>query len=126
VMNSDGTYRTDGFGHKLYGRALSDLDEGALLQIADQTKAKFFRATDSDTIEKTFAAIDQAQKIEFQAKSYLLTTELFVWFAAPGAVLLFLGALFALQPEWPRRKAASASVRSAAETPRSSSQPVVP
>jgi len=101
VMNPDGTYRTDGFGHKLYGRDISDMDEGALIQIADQTKAKFFRAMDTDTIEKTFAAIDQAQKIEFQAKSYLLTTELFIWFAAPGAVLLFLGALFALPPEWP-------------------------
>ena len=67
-------------------------------QIADATGGKFFRAVDSDTIEKAFKAIDQAQKIEFQAKSYLLTTELFAWFAVPGAVLLFLGALVALPP----------------------------
>ncbi len=78
-----------------YSRRLSDLDEGALIAIADMTRAKFFRAMDSDTIEKTFTAIDRAQKIEFQAKSYLLTTELFAWLAVPGAVLLFLGAVFA-------------------------------
>ena len=97
----------DDTGRKItYRRVPSDLDEGALIQIADQTGAKFFRAMDSDTIEKTFTAIDQAKKIEFQAKSYLLTTELFAWFAAPGAVLLFLGALFALPPEWPKRTGA--------------------
>jgi len=92
----------DESGHKLgYSRMPSDLDEGALIQISDQTGGKFFRAMDTDTINKTFAAIDAAQKIEFQAKSYLLTTELFAWFAAPGAVLLFLGGLFALPPQLP-------------------------
>ncbi len=84
-----------------YSRRLSDLDEGTLIAIADMTRARFFRAMDSDTIEKTFTAIDRAQKIEFQAKSYLLTTELFAWFAVPGAALLLLGALLALPPQMP-------------------------
>jgi Ca-activated chloride channel family protein len=84
-----------------YRRVISDIDEGALIHAADETGGKFFRAMDSDTIEKTFAAIDQARKIEFQAKSYLLTTELFAWFATPGASLLFLGALLALPPRSP-------------------------
>ena len=86
-------------GQKIgYRRAISDLDENALRQISDETGGKFYRAGDSDTIEKAFAAIDGAQKIEFTAKSYLLTTELFAYFAVPGAALLFLGALFALPP----------------------------
>jgi Ca-activated chloride channel family protein len=92
-----------------YRQTISDLDEGALIRIADETRGKFFRAMDSDTIEKTFAAIDQAQKIEFTAKSYLITTELFSWFAGPGAALLFLGALLALPPQLPRRRAAPAA-----------------
>ena len=97
-------------GRKLgYNHQVSDLDEEALRTISDATKGQFFRATDSDTIEKTFKAIDAAQKIEFQAKSFLLTTELFVWFAAPGALLLFLGALFALPPELPFRRKISAT-----------------
>lgn len=101
----------DDNGNKVgYSRRLSDLDEGALIRIANETGAKFYRAMDSDTIEKTFAAIDQAKKIEFQAKSYLLTTELFHWFAIPGGVLLFLGALLALPPRLPFRRKRAASV----------------
>lgn len=91
-------------------RVISDLDENQLRAISDATGGKFFRAFDIDTAEKAFAAIDQAQKIEFTAKSYLLTTELFHWLAVPGAALLFLGALFALPPALPfRRKSAPAT-----------------
>ncbi|WP_438479642.1 VWA domain-containing protein [Oleiharenicola lentus] len=89
----------DDKGNKVgYRRTMSDLDETELRRIADVTGGKFFRAFDSDTIDKAFAAIDQAQKIEFQAKSYLLTTELFAWVAIPGAALLFLGAMLAMPP----------------------------
>ncbi|MBI2515659.1 MAG: VWA domain-containing protein [Opitutae bacterium] len=96
----------DDSGNKIgYRRAISDLDEGQLHAISDATGGKFFRAMDIDTAEKAFAAIDKAQKIEFQAKSYLITTELFMWFATPGAVLLFLGALFAVPPQWPKGRA---------------------
>jgi Ca-activated chloride channel family protein len=97
-----------------YRRVVSDLDEGALQQISAATGGKFFRAFDVDTAEKAFAAIDQAQKIEFTAKSYLLTTELFTWVATPGASLLFLGALFALPPSLPLRNQSGARTAGAA------------
>jgi Ca-activated chloride channel family protein len=84
----------DDKGNKLgYRRVISDLDEGALRDIAETTGGKFFRAADTSTIESAFQAIDRAQKIEFQAKSYLLTTELFPWVAVPGLALLLLAAL---------------------------------
>jgi Ca-activated chloride channel homolog len=96
-------------GNKVgYRRAISDLDEGQLRAVADATGGRFFRAFDVDTTEKAFAAIDAAQKIEFQAKSYLVATELFAWFALPGAALLFLGALVALPPQNPFRRRAAA------------------
>jgi Ca-activated chloride channel family protein len=76
-------------------RMLSDLDEGQLRQIADTTGGQFFRVADTGTVEAAFKAIDRAQKIEFQAKSYLITTELFWWLAAPGLGALLLAALFA-------------------------------
>lgn len=79
-------------------RMLSDLDESALRDIATATGGRYFRASDQDTIAAAFNAIDQAKKIEFQAKSYLVTTELFHWSAAPGLVALLLGALFARPP----------------------------
>lgn len=77
-----------------YRQMLSDLDENTLSDIAETTGGRFFRARDPDTVESAFKAIDRAQKIEFQAKSYLLTTELFPWLAAPGlACLLLAGGL---------------------------------
>jgi Ca-activated chloride channel family protein len=74
---------------------LSDLDEGALRVISEQTGGKFFRAADTDTVEAAFKAIDRAQKIEFQSKSFLITTELFWYLAAPGLAALALAALAA-------------------------------
>ncbi|MGH7943913.1 MAG: VWA domain-containing protein [Opitutaceae bacterium] len=84
-----------------YRRMLSDLDEGSLRQIAEATGGKFFRASDTGTIESAFKAIDRAQKIEFQAKSYLITTELFWWLAIPGLVALAGAAAFS-RPVWRR------------------------
>jgi Ca-activated chloride channel family protein len=86
-------------------RVMSDLDEGALRDIASATGGQFFRAFDTSTIESAFRAIDRAQKIEFQAKSYLLTAELFWWLAAPGGALLLGAALLARAP-WRREVAA--------------------
>jgi Ca-activated chloride channel family protein len=76
-----------------YSWVAADLDEDALRNIAETTGGKFYRAADTDTIESAFKSIDQSQKIEFQAKSYLLTTELFSWFAVPGLALFVAGAL---------------------------------
>ena len=63
-------------------------------------------------VQSAFKTIDRAQKIEFQAKSYLITTELFWWLAAPGLGLLALAAVFArplfqraASAEGPRAKA---------------------
>jgi Ca-activated chloride channel family protein len=81
-----------------YRRLESDLDEGALRLIARETGGRYFRADDERTVTDAFRAIDQAQKIEFQAKSYLLASELFPWLAATGATLLLFGAVLARAP----------------------------
>ncbi len=86
----------DDQGNKIgYRHILADLDENALRDIAQATNGKFFRAAETGTIESAFRDIDRTQKIEFQAKSYLLTTELFPWLAVPGLALL-LAAAFAV------------------------------
>jgi Ca-activated chloride channel family protein len=96
----------DANGTKRYAQRFSRDSEPALLnQIASDTGGQFFRAEDSDTLENAFRAIDRAQKIEFQAKSYLVTTELFWWLAIPGAVALLAAGLGTV-PAW--RKAAVA------------------
>lgn len=71
-------------------RILADLDENALKDISAATGGHFFRAAETGTIESAFRDIDQAQKIDFQAKSYLVTTELFPWLAVPGLAMLAL------------------------------------
>lgn len=76
-------------------RMLSDLDEETLRRIAEATGGRYHRAADTDTVKQAFAAIDRARKIEFEAKSYLVTTELFHWPAVPGLVALLVGAMLA-------------------------------
>lgn len=84
----------DDQGHKIgYTHIVADLDENALRDIAELTGGKFFRAAETDTVESAFRAIDQSQKIDFKARSYLQTTELFPWVATPGAALLLVAAL---------------------------------
>ncbi len=80
-------------GTVVYQQQFSTLDEGLLRAMAGETGGRFFRADEVGTIEEAFKAIDSAQKIEFQAKSHLLTTELFPWLAAPGCLLLLGAAL---------------------------------
>jgi Ca-activated chloride channel family protein len=88
----------DDSGKKIgYRRIPADLDEGALKDIAQTTGGRFFRAADTGTIESAFQSIDSSQKIEFQAKSTLLTTELFPWLAAPGLALFGAGAWLSRQ-----------------------------
>jgi Ca-activated chloride channel family protein len=71
---------------------MADLDEDALKEIAETTGGQFYRAAETGTIESAFTSIDANQKIEFQSKSYLLTTELFPWLAVPGLALFAAGA----------------------------------
>jgi Ca-activated chloride channel family protein len=110
----------DNEGHKTgrYQSVLSDLDERTLRQIANDTGGRYFRADDIRTTENAFAAIDQTQKIEFQAKSYLLTSELFAWFAIPGAAFFALAALLlrSRQRRRPRRPSASSAANPAASS----------
>lgn len=81
-----------------YRQVLSDLDEGALREMARATGGQYFRARDNKTVESAFAAIDEAEKIEFQAESYLLADEYFFWFAIPGVLALGMSILLARRP----------------------------
>jgi Ca-activated chloride channel homolog len=84
----------DDKGRKFYRYIMADLDEDALRDIANTTGGHFYRAAETDTVESAFREIDKAQRIDFQAKTYLETTELFPWLAIPGLALLLLAVLF--------------------------------
>lgn len=71
---------------------MSDLDEVLLRDVARETGGRYFRIADSDTIERAFAAINEARKIEFEARSSVVSKELFPWFALPALTLLSVAA----------------------------------
>ena len=87
----------DANGNKIgYQRIMADLDEASLRTIARETGGQYYRARDSNTIKSAFADIDRARKIEFQSKSYLVTTEYYYYLAAIGGALFLLAALASL------------------------------
>lgn len=66
-----------------------DMDENALQQIADLTGGKFYRAKDTNSLQKVYTEINQLEKTRFETKTYRHVKELFAWALWPG--LLFLG-----------------------------------
>lgn len=79
-----------------YRPMMSDLDEPLLRDIADHTGGRYFRAADTNTIAQAFSAIDRARKIEFEARSFSVTDELFPRFAVPGLACLAVALLAAI------------------------------
>ena len=72
----------------------NQLDEELLGRIAERTGALYFRATDSESLERIFAEIDRLERTPMQVKRYVRYEERFqplAW-AALAALLLPLGA----------------------------------
>ncbi len=78
-----------------YQNVRSDLDEATLRAIATRTEGAYFRAMDSNTVDAAFAAIDRANKIEFDAKSNLRSQEFFAYAAWPALGAFALAGLLA-------------------------------
>jgi Ca-activated chloride channel family protein len=83
------------FGQKTYRQVQVDIDEETLTAVAEKTGGKYFRADSTDTLRKIYAEIDQFEKSEAVVKRFVRRTELFHWFAVPGALLLLLEVLLA-------------------------------
>jgi Ca-activated chloride channel homolog len=80
----------DQFGNQRIVMAKVDVDEAALKQIADETGGKFFRATDTDSLQKIYAEIDRMEKTTHQVKKFEKYHELFAFAVVPGLMLLGL------------------------------------
>lgn len=76
------------FGNKIYQPMPVDIDEDTLRRIADKTGGRYFRATDTQSLETVYAEIDRLEKSPYEAEQYLDYQELYVWFALLGLVLL--------------------------------------
>jgi Ca-activated chloride channel family protein len=86
-------------GRKLgYEDAISEVDTTTMRAIADYTGGRYFRATDSATVDDAFAAIDGERKIEFDATAARRAEEFYAYAAWPALLLIALGYALALAP----------------------------
>jgi Ca-activated chloride channel homolog len=85
----------DQFGRKRYVQQPVDIDEETLVQIADKTSGKYFRADNAETLRDIYAEIDQLEKTEVEVRKYQRYRELFPWFVLPGLALLLFEVILA-------------------------------
>jgi Ca-activated chloride channel homolog len=78
----------DIFGNKVYRPMQVDIDEDTLKQIAEKTNGKYFRATDTASLEQIYREIDALERTRFSAPRYLDYDELYPWLAFPAMLLL--------------------------------------
>lgn len=77
----------DPWGNKVYQQVDIDLDEETLTRIAQETGARYYRASDSQSLRRIYAEIDSMEKTVIEDKGYQEYEELFPWFLAAGLVL---------------------------------------
>jgi Ca-activated chloride channel family protein len=65
-----------------------DVDEDTLRKVADTTGARFFRATDTDSLKQIYAAIDAMEKTTHEIKAYETHEDEFSFFALPALFLI--------------------------------------
>jgi Ca-activated chloride channel family protein len=78
----------DDFGQTRIVMVKSDVDEATLGKIAQETGGQFFRATDTDKLNQTYAAIDRMEKTTHTVRKYEHVSELFAWALVPGLLVL--------------------------------------
>ncbi len=67
-----------------------DLDEGLLQKIADMTGGSYFRAADTEALQKIYAKINKLEKTSAETRSYMIRRPLYRYPLGSALVLLFL------------------------------------
>jgi Ca-activated chloride channel homolog len=78
-----------------------DVDEKTLQAVADETGGKFYRATDTDSLQKIYEQINRFEKTAQTVQKFERTEELYPWALIPSLAILGLG--LTLQQTWARR-----------------------
>jgi Ca-activated chloride channel family protein len=86
----------DEFGQRILVQQRFRLDERLLTAIAETTDARYFNASNTETLLRVYREIDQLEKSKVEETRYTEYTELYPWLAFPGMALIvcvaFLGA----------------------------------
>ena len=80
----------DFFGNTVYKQVRIEIDEEILKKISEKTDARYFRATDTESLRNIYNEIDNLEKTPIEEKGYTEYRELFHLFLIPGLVLLIL------------------------------------
>lgn len=78
----------DIFGRVVYRPVSVDLDEETLSMIAEMTEAKYFRAPDTESLNRVYQEINRLEKVPFEEKGFKEYRELFPFFLIPALFLL--------------------------------------
>jgi Ca-activated chloride channel family protein len=84
---------TDAFGRKRIVMEKVDVDEDTLKRIAAATGARFYRATDTGSLNRIYDEIDKLDKTSYSVHSFERWEELFDWPALAALVVLGLSLL---------------------------------
>jgi len=79
---------TDQQGNRRLVRAKVDIDEDTLKKVARMTNAHYFRATDTDSLNKIYDEINKLEKTTRKIKKFERRNEMFLWAALPALLLL--------------------------------------
>ena len=74
-------------GHR---RVRSDLDEETLKEVAQVTGGKYFRATDTESLERIYEEIDRLEKTKTEERRFMQYKELYAWFVWPALAMIGL------------------------------------
>jgi len=87
-VEGDSPFLVDTIFGKRYVYQRVDLDEDTLKMIAEITGGKYFRATDTASLEKIYSEIDQMEKSEIKIKEYTEYNESFARYVIFGLALI--------------------------------------
>ncbi len=65
-----------------------DIDEDALKEIADKTGGLYFRAENTEGLQKIYDTIDKLEKTEVKVKTFAEYNEFYIYFIIPAFVIL--------------------------------------
>jgi len=80
---------------KRYVKMPVEIDEDVLIQIAQETGGKYFRATDEKKLEEIFQEIGEMERTKIEVKEYTRYSELFPYFLVPALILFLLEIILA-------------------------------
>lgn len=80
----------DAAGNTQVIRAKVDVDEKTLQAVAEETGGKFYRATDTDSLQKIYEEINRFEKTAQTVQKFERTEELYPWALIPSLAMLGL------------------------------------